>query len=65
MIGVFVGFYAYINKMHGSKNKIAIKNLARQRCAKGTNFGVKGLNFTLEEATKVQIGSRFIAVLYF
>jgi hypothetical protein len=36
-------FHAYINEMHGSRSKIPSKNLVKQRCAEGFNFGVKKL----------------------
>jgi hypothetical protein len=39
-----LGFRAYINEICGSNIKTPVKDLVRQRCAEGFNFGVKGLN---------------------
>jgi hypothetical protein len=39
-------FYAHINEMHGSRSKIPVKILVRQRCAKGFNSGVRGLTIS-------------------
>jgi hypothetical protein len=36
-------FHAYIKEMRGSRSKIPIKNLVSQRCAEGSDSGVKGL----------------------
>jgi hypothetical protein len=36
-------FHAYINEIHGSRNKIPSKNLVIQRYAEGFNSGIKEL----------------------
>jgi hypothetical protein len=36
-------FHAYVDEMHGSRSKNPSKNLVRECCAEGFNFGVKGL----------------------
>jgi hypothetical protein len=49
-------FYTYIKETHSSRRKIPSKNLVRQRCAEGFNWGVKGL----KEMLSIVSSSHFI-----
>jgi hypothetical protein len=39
-----LGFYAYINAMHGSRSKFSSKDFVRQRFPEEFISGIKGLN---------------------
>jgi hypothetical protein len=59
-------FKHILNKCTVQEEKSPVKNLVKQRCAEGLNFGVKGLTPRFEAGTprvQIRIANNFTGIL--